>query len=611
MAITPIEITTECVPPSLFGQNLEHTRACLLGGLSAQLIRNRKFAGKPSRRGVAADWLPFGGTAFYEWLNAPYTRHFSAGIMPRRNELGSQCIQNLDPEASAGIRQDGLALCAGKGYTFRAALRSFNADPCRIAVRIADGEKILAEHRFVISSPEWKVVEFRFDSPRDIDAELRIAVEGVGLAAVGMVSLLPEDHFHGMRPDVVAHLKSIGTSILRWPGGNFAGEYRWRDGLLDPDLRAPLQSFTEIETQPYNHGYDDNELGTNQVVALCREIGAEPFFTINPVWDSPEESAAWVEYCNGAPGTPGGKLRTEQGFPEPFGVRFWSLGNEMGYRHMEGPGTPEAYAELSRRHALAMREVSPEITLFSSGIYPSEDWVNKAAVPLADVAPLVSLHKYTTLGIRNYTTPERADETIRAIIAGADQIRETACKMRRTLPENLSISFDEWNVWYSWYREVGVAEGLFAARVLHQFLASYRELGIGCVCYFQPVNEGAIAVSPRSSRLTAMGQVMRLFSRHAGGTVCDWPGRPEQVFATKHGDGTLLITAYNDSVESEKTIELPVSGILTESELDTPSGRLPGSNFVVSRPEPKKTAEGYRAALPPLTVLSLRFRLNG
>ena len=89
-------------------------------------------------------------------------------------------------------------------------------------------------------------------------------------------------------------MKEIGISMLRWPGGNFAGEYRWQDGLLDADERAPLEAYMENETQPYTNGYDYNEVGIDEFIALCREIGAEPFLTINLANASPEENAAWV-----------------------------------------------------------------------------------------------------------------------------------------------------------------------------------------------------------------------------------------------------------------------------------------------------------------------------
>jgi hypothetical protein len=275
---------------------------------------------------------------------------------------------------------------------------------------------------------------------------------------------------------------------------------------------------------------------------------------------------------------------------------------------MEGPHTPSEYETLSRRHARAMLKISPDMTLFSSGPYPSKAWAEGSAIPLAYVATMVSLHHYTNPGHQDFTTPERTEKTIRTVISQADEILEKARQMRQQLPDNLSISFDEWNVWYAWYRHVGVGDGLFAARVLHNFLTSYRELGIGCVCYFQPVNEGAIDVSPRSSRLTAVGQVMRLIFRHANGLAKNWDHRPEEVFVTEHDDGTLVITLYNRSVKQPELFELPFTGTLIESELHSPSGLLPGSFFTISRLVPEMANGVCRVNLPPLNILALRFR---
>ncbi|NCB09938.1 MAG: hypothetical protein EOM73_17505, partial [Bacteroidia bacterium] len=262
----------------LFGQNLEHTRACIYGGLSAQLLKNRKFAGKPSRIGVAAEWEPFGKDTFYELSqHNTYTRH-SAGsntTMYRLNELGSQRIQHFSATGIAGIRQTGLSLCAGKHYIFRIAIRENNAESCPVRLDIRTGEKLIFEAQTEIHSSEWEVREFRFSCNADTDVEVRIGMTTVNSLEIGMASLLDSDNWHGMRRDVVEHLRSIGTTLIRWPGGNFAGEYRWRDGLLDVDRRAPLQSATEIETQPYSAGFDNHELNTDDIVALCREIGAE------------------------------------------------------------------------------------------------------------------------------------------------------------------------------------------------------------------------------------------------------------------------------------------------------------------------------------------------
>ena len=162
-------------------------------------------------------------------------------------------------------------------------------------------------------------------------------------------------------------MKELGIKVMRWPGGNFAGEFNWMDGLLPADMRAPFQSYLGLETQPHTMGYDYSEINTDDFIALCREIGAEPFITINPCWNTPEENAAWVEYCNGDASTPYGKLRAQRGHQEPYNVQLWSLGNEFGYGHMEGDNTPSGYCQIALENGKKMLEASPNLSLCSSG----------------------------------------------------------------------------------------------------------------------------------------------------------------------------------------------------------------------------------------------------
>ena len=101
-----------------------------------------------------------------------------------------------------------------------------------------------------------------------------------------------------------------------------------------------------VTNPPYGERIEEKE----NLPALCREIGAEPFLTINAAWDSPEVCAAWVEYCNGPAESKYGRLRAQRGHQEPYNVKWWSLGNEMGYGHMEGANTPDGYASVSYTH---------------------------------------------------------------------------------------------------------------------------------------------------------------------------------------------------------------------------------------------------------------------
>lgn len=558
----------ETVPNLVFGQNLEHTRSALEGGLSAQLVRNRKFAGKPSRTGVAAGWTGYGAPAAFDLLQRGFTRHAAKSRMSRQNERSSQFISSLDERVEVGIRQDGLALRGGVSHSFRMAVRTVHAETVPLVVRIAAGTDKVVERAFSVLSEtenDWKRLSFSFTPDRNRTATLSIGVKGRKCAVVGVVSLMADDNFHGMRRDVIANLKDIGTSVIRWPGGNFAGEYRWRDGYIeDRDERAPIQSYTEIETQPYSFGYDQNDISCEDVVALCEEIGAEPFFTINAAWDTPEDSAEWVRRMKGR-------------------VRRWSLGNEMGYAHMEGPKGPAAYLEMVMPHVEAMRKADPGIALTASGHFRPEDklWIEGVAVPLRGIAPSVSYHNYPHAGIFDFTTPERTRDAYLRHDQAADRFFDGLRRFRGNLPLGISISLDEWNLWYAWYRDDGIADGLFAAKMLHRLMKGWKEYEFSCVCFFQPVNEGAIRVTPFSSRLTSTGEAMRLMKGHVGGVASRTGGQPDEVFATDHGD-ERYVTFFNFSPTNARNFELPAQGYarIVAGETLVPDGFAPGNRYV-------------------------------
>lgn len=584
------------VPECIFGQNIEHTRSCMSGGLSAQLVRNRKFAGKPSRTGVAAGWEKFGDQTFCDLLQHNcYTRHARVNGMYRHNETSAQMLQQLDDGAFGGIEQGLLALRGGVRHTFRAIVRNVNPESIRYRARLvaADGQ-VVAARDFASSTTDWVPFEFAFTPKADVDAVLQLGVVGRAAAVVGVVSLLPDDTFRGMRRDVVENLRQLRPSYIRWPGGNFAGEFRWRDGELDRDQRAPIQSCMENETQTYTWGYDDNDFSTDDLLALCDEIGATPFFTLNPVWDTPEESVEWVKHCCGK-------------------ALHWSLGNEMGYPHMEGPHSPREYAELVMKHAKAIKAAVPEVTFSGSGRYPSggPQWIEEAAKPLATLAPAASFHHYgPSLRPHDYTSPTRIADLLKSMDASVDRVFDSMAKFRRNLPREIKISLDEWNLWYVWHREEGVTEGFWAARFLHRLIRDFAFYDFDNACYFQPINEGAIRVRARTSCLTPIGEVMVQMRRHAGGELVQ-ADLPVELLATDHPDGSRYVTAINASSTASRTFTLDAGGRthLVDAELLHAKACRPGSVFAHETFGGATLANGtLSVALPPLSIAVLRLR---
>jgi len=586
------------VPAFIFGQNIEHTRSAVQGGLSAQLVRNRKFAGKPSRTGVAMMWKPYGSKALYHQAEGlSCTRHAKHSRMFRKNERASQVIGGLDENGEAGIRQDGIGLRGGVAHNFRAVVSTLNPVDTPFALRVAANGKVLAEREFTVNTKkrdDWTRIAFDFTVEKDVTAEISIGVKGRKYGIVGAVSVMPSDNFRGMRADVIEHLRDIGTSIVRWPGGNFAGEYRWRDGLIaDPDERAPLQSYMEIESQPHSLGYDQNDIGMEDILALCERIGAQPFFTLNATWESPQDSADWVKACSGR-------------------VKLWSLGNEMGYGHMEGPKGAKGYTDMVRPHAEAMLKVDPTLKIAASGLYPGggDDWIENSAKALSDVAPVISYHRYDIWNgcLYDYTTPESTERLFATVSQCVDRAMDSLCAFRSRLPWNIGISYDEWNLWYMWYRREAIVEGLYAAKMLTGLMRCWEDAGLTYVCYFQAINEQAITVSPFESHLTSLGEAMRLWKGHVGGTPSAIPDLPENAFATDAPDGSRYVTFYNFSTVEPCTFRIPTGGrgkIVAEETL-VPNGLETGCRFERKPGTGKVVGEFYELTLGPAGLACVR-----
>ena len=596
------------VSPLLFGTNIEHTRACVFKGLSAQMLRNRKFAGKPTcRTGQASEWYKIGDKP-YLGFDESYTRHHALYHMRRANEMYSQRILNVREGAIAGIGQHELTVTKGKKYLFRIVARTDTPLVLSAALTSRFGSCVYASADITIKSADWETYEAALECPADdADADLRLTFTARASLLIGAVSLMPEDNFHGMRPDVLQKLRELNIKLIRWPGGNFAGEYNWADGLLPPDMRAPLQSWLGIETQPFTQGYDYHEINTDDFIALCREVGVEPFITINPSWNTPEENAAWVEYCNGDASTPYGQLRAERGHKEKYNVRLWSLGNEFGYGHMEGENTPEGYVRLARSNAEKMLAACPEITLCSSGPYPSADWAQRSAIPLSDIVPLVSEHFYASQP--KYKSAFAFEEEYEACVLSSLRLRDEIRQNRSCLPDNIGISMDEWNVWFAWNRSSNVTDAIFSALTLHMLMSEAENMNIVQACHFEAVNEGLIEVLPESARLTAQGEIFSLMSGHIGGSI---RLRGMEAFVTEN-EGGLYLTSVNPSYSRARQLIIPLKGnacvysvesaLLYESE-----DVIPPSDFSVREVSIAAEKDSYIFEMPAHSVMAVRLR---
>jgi alpha-L-arabinofuranosidase len=146
-----------------------------------------------------------------------------------------------------------------------------------------------------------------------------------------------------IRLDIVEALKKIQIPNLRWPGGCFADEYHWRDGV-GPSAQRPKMVNTN-----WGGVVEDNSFGTNEFMELCSLLGCEPYISANVGSGTVEEMSKWVEYFNFDGESPMANERKKNGHPQPYNVHFWGIGNEAW--GCGGEMTPEYYADVFRRYA--------------------------------------------------------------------------------------------------------------------------------------------------------------------------------------------------------------------------------------------------------------------
>ena len=242
----------------------------------------------------------------------------------------------------------------------------------------------------------------------------------------------------GFRTDVLALLRDLRVGALRWPGGNFASNYHWADGIGPADARPrrPELAWGAEES---------NRFGTDEFLAYCAELGTEPFLCLNMGTGTLAEALDWIEYCNGSGDTAWARRRRENGQAEPYGVRLWALGNEMYGDWQVGALSAEEYVATATRWARAIRRLDPDLTLVSCGMSGWDDWDRKVIDGLAGLADLHSLHLYTGSGDywTNVLQPLQADRAIRWTAALIER-----AVYDQNLPRTPRIAYDEWNVWY-------------------------------------------------------------------------------------------------------------------------------------------------------------------
>lgn len=250
----------------------------------------------------------------------------------------------------------------------------------------------------------------------------------------------------GYRKDVMDAVKQLNVTILRWPGGNFASGYNWKDGVGPKDQRPvrPELAWNDIET---------NQFGTDEFLRYSERIGAEPYICINLGLGTIDDARHWVEYTNGSRKTYWADQRRKNGRAEPWKVRYWALGNEIDGWWQLGHKNAEEYSKMALEAAKAMRAVDRDIKLVASGSSnygANADWIgwNRTVLQtLRNEVDYIAIHTYINNRDNDFERFMAWSQTIdRYIDVTAALIKEV--QARQPNPRPIYVSYDEWNVWY-------------------------------------------------------------------------------------------------------------------------------------------------------------------
>ena len=543
----------------IFGVNMEITRRGIFGGLCAQMLNNRKlFMGEDGVDG----WLCEG---FERITDRPEESLCQSNFIILKN--GSMTQTSVD-----------IALREGKTYEAKVWVKAYS-DTAAVTFGVAGMEQTFT---VTADGEPYRALSFVFDGA-DLE-EGTFSVKTEGEAAVYEVSLMPTDTFYGMRWDVIEQLRVIAPTALRYPGGCAADHFDWKESLKAPEFRRPADGRSKawfLFRDTYHQ--DSLDIGLNEFMMLCKELNAEPEFTVSLILSDGEDARRLVEYCNGGATTEYGGKRQALGF-DAFHVHLWYVGNEAYFFGGEYQGSAIAAARTDELIA-AMKQADPTIAVAIGLTWGDNyhEWAFDFMKTLKSDFEYVSYHDYigilpdATQGDNGMATCEILESNfIDDECYGLNFYRN---KLYADDFDRIRICVDEWN--YSWGKDSSNA--LFFSNALQfHFLAKGKETyHIDRAEFFMPVNEGMIFVKGNTCRLESTGELFRLMAAHRGGYVipCETESRELDILCTSHSD-RLYLSVVN---RKDEAVSLSAEGyaITDCTEIHTGAYRFDCNDYTV------------------------------
>ncbi len=413
---------------------------------------------------------------------------------------------------------------------------------------------------------------------------------------VGPNSAIPNTQ--GYRNDVLQALKDLQIPVLRWPGGCFADEYHWTDGI------GPVAQRPKMQNNNWGGTIEDNSFGTHEFLNLCELLGAEPYISGNVGSGTVEELAKWVEYMTSDGDTPMAKLRRANGREKSWNVKYLGVGNESW--GCGGNMRPEYYADLYRRYAVYCRNYDGhQLYKIASGASDYDyNWTKVLMDNVGNRMDGLSLHYYTVKdwsGSKGSATDFNNQEyywTIGKCLQIEDVIKKHSAIMDEKDPDKrIALLVDEWGTW--WDEEPGTIRGhlyqqntmrdaMVAALSLHIFQRHTDRIRMANIAQIVNVLQSMILTDTKGSGhmvLTPTYHVFNMYKDFQEATYlpidvkCDYMdvegghmfqmtnGKIPAVSmsSAKKADGSIVVSLANVYLDKAQEVEITLDGMMPKN----------------------------------------------
>lgn len=399
---------------------------------------------------------------------------------------------------------------------------------------------------------------------------------------VGEDSSIPNTN--GMRNDVVNALRNIRIPVLRWPGGCFADEYHWKDGI------GPKESRKKMVNTHWGGVVEDNSFGTHEFLELCRQLQCEPYINGNVGSGTVQEMSEWMEYMTFDGVSPMAQLRADHGRTEHWSVKYFGVGNENW--GCGGNMRPEFYADTYRRFQTYVRSYG-ENKVFKIACGPNVadyNWTEKVMEIAGGYMDALTLHYYTlpTDDWQHKGSATGFDKdcyylTIKKALFMEELITNHTAIMSRFDPENrVGLIVDEWGAWNDvepgtnpgfLYQQNTMRDAMIAAATLNIFNSHSDRVIMANIAQTINVLQSVILTEGDKMVLTPTYHVFEFYKGHQDAVLLPSFAETEtietekgempniSVSASQKEDGSILLTIANFSADKPYEGECRLEGM--------------------------------------------------